>query len=611
MATIEDSNKLTIYKGNDTDYAFIPLDVNEGTYYDFANCIIHNDASMYMKNITYDSNLYKLIKHSIIDVSAIRDDTVDSSNYTISITDGTYNINGYLSNKMLTHIIKLYYIENFKYTLDVSQYTISNDENIDTSVRGNTYMFTITPQLTDDDIKNIEVGVPTQSGGGSGSEGGDTSSGETTDPNKKYNIIFNVNKNSSLTLERVGNTNNYKLTGTLVIKYRQSDDTIKNDKGTQIPINYKDPIISININNISYSFKISKINNGYNETTKLWEGEIELTTDEQGKIYTLIPGVTYYPIIGMSLNKDDISYFTYRGVHFDNYIGEGYFDVNDEKYYKFKLNSITASNSAKLNAYFLQPKLGWYTSWEKVVSEVMKTSNNIALNKKVSGIFIIISDNIILNNIQISQNTSPSQPSGNSVNNKFKVSSTAHNSIFTSDTDVELDGPPIFLYDENQKQSEIQDHKLDSSIFNETYFKYKSGNRFTAGSKEKNIINLNNYKLFMYKYADTINTHYCGTQLSSNTDLSLYADKGKIFNVVYEVWSVIQDFQSSINTPIKNGDGEYILKTMRPIDKLDPDNPTIKPFTTYTETVNLYKLYSFKLSKTDPSTGIYEYTYVD
>ena len=154
MATTKDSNKLTIYKGTDTDYAFIPLDVNEGTYYDFTNGIIKNDASVYMKNIKHDSDLYDLIKHSIIDVSAIRDDT----DPTISINDGTYNIDGYLANKMLTHIIKLYYIENFKYTLDVSQYTIENGENIDTSKRGNTYMFTITPKLEDNYIENITVG---------------------------------------------------------------------------------------------------------------------------------------------------------------------------------------------------------------------------------------------------------------------------------------------------------------------------------------------------------------------------------------------------------------------------------------------------------------------
>ena len=153
MATTKDSNKLTIYKGEDEDYAFIPLDVSESTYYDFTNSIIQNDASVYMKNIKPDSDLYDLIKHSIIDVSAIRDDT----DPTISINDGTYNINGYLANKMRTHIIKLYYIENFKYTLDVSQYTIENGENINALKRGNTYMFTITPKLEDDYIENITV----------------------------------------------------------------------------------------------------------------------------------------------------------------------------------------------------------------------------------------------------------------------------------------------------------------------------------------------------------------------------------------------------------------------------------------------------------------------
>ena len=106
-----------------------------------------------MKNIKQDSDLYNLINSSIINVSPIRDDT----DPTIRINNGTYNIDGYLANKMLTHIIKLYYIENFKYTLDVSQYTIENGENIDTSKRGNTYMFTITPKLEDNYIENITV----------------------------------------------------------------------------------------------------------------------------------------------------------------------------------------------------------------------------------------------------------------------------------------------------------------------------------------------------------------------------------------------------------------------------------------------------------------------
>ena len=153
MATTKDSNKLTIYEGENEDYAFIPLDVNEETHYDFTNSIIYNDASVYMKNIKQDSDLYNLINSSIINVSPIRDDT----DPTISINNGTYNIDGYLANKMLTHIIKLYYIENFQYTLDVSQYTIENGENINALKRGNTYMFTITPKLENNYIENITV----------------------------------------------------------------------------------------------------------------------------------------------------------------------------------------------------------------------------------------------------------------------------------------------------------------------------------------------------------------------------------------------------------------------------------------------------------------------
>lgn len=235
MTTIKDSNKLTIYKGKPEDYAFIPLTVTEDSSYNFTNGIIYNDASVYMKNITLGTDLYNLIKDKLMDASApaIRYNKEDPQNSTISINEGTYNINGYLSNKMLTHIIKLYYIENFKYTLDVSQYTIENGANIDTLTRGDTYMFTITPELTDDAIKNIVVDsqTPPVSGGGSGS-GGDTSSGETEDPNKKYDIIFSVDENQTLSLTRTGSTNEYKLGGTLIIKYKQSDESIKNDVGT-------------------------------------------------------------------------------------------------------------------------------------------------------------------------------------------------------------------------------------------------------------------------------------------------------------------------------------------------------------------------------------------
>lgn len=201
METTKDSNKLTIYKGGDEDYAFIPLDISENTHYDFTNSIIYNDGSTYIKNITSDSELYKLVKDKLLDASApaIRDEQEDPKNHTISINDGTYNINEYLDNKMLTHIIKLYYIENFKYTLDVSQYTAGDDENTNVVKRGNTYMFTIIPELTTD-VSVLEAS-------------------QSEDPNKKYDIKFSVDRNQTLTLTRIGATNNYILGGTLVIKY--------------------------------------------------------------------------------------------------------------------------------------------------------------------------------------------------------------------------------------------------------------------------------------------------------------------------------------------------------------------------------------------------------
>ena len=151
MATTENnSGKLTIYTGGDEDYAFIPLDVSEDTSYGFANYIITNDACTYVKKIKQDSSLYNLVKNNIIDTSAIRDDT-------ITITDNeNYMINGYLDNYMLNHVINLYYIENFKYTLDVSQYTIENNENLTVQGRGSNYMFTITPKLKYDS-SNITV----------------------------------------------------------------------------------------------------------------------------------------------------------------------------------------------------------------------------------------------------------------------------------------------------------------------------------------------------------------------------------------------------------------------------------------------------------------------
>lgn len=625
MTTNEDSNKLIIYKGKLEEYAFIPLTFKEAPSYDFANSIICNDGSTYIKNITADSSLYNFIKDKIMDAAApaIR----DKNNPTISITSGTYNINGYLNNDMLTHIITLYYIENFKYTLDTSQYVTGDDENISTVQRGDTYMFTITPELTQKDIDNIEVREASESGGGesgggSGSGGGDTSSGETEDTNKKYDIKFSVDGNQTLTLTRIGATNNYKLGGTLVINYEQSDNSIKGDVGT---------ISTITNNNSNYAFPIylgtalrpcviQKID-GYNTTSNLWEGEININLDEmtQPITYTsLRPGSTISCELHMNISKD-VPIFSKHGSRLNSYVADTKYGKDNFGLYKFKLNNISVPNTSI--AYFLQSTLRCYETWKETVNMVMSTSN--LLNNKVSGIFIIITDGVILNKTNtISSKIQSTTPSFAST--KFKVPSTTHNSIFTSpvsNNTVELDGPPIFLYDENKKQTEITSCKTGNDIFNERYFKHNSGNKFSVSTDgNKNIINLDNdnYKAYMYEFTNNLDKHYCGTRLS-NADLSAY--EGRIFNVVCEVWSYTINFVPSINTPIKNKNDEYILTAVSPsynlnqkIDRIDWETGgsggggTTKPASkTYTETVIQYNLYSFKLSKNDPTTGVYTF----
>lgn len=614
METTKDSNKLTIYKGKSEEYAFIPLDVSEKTYYNFTNGIIYNDGSTYIKNITADTSLYNFIKAKIMDASAIRDPD------TISITNGTYNINGYLSNNMLTHNIKLYYIENFKYTLDTSQYTKGDDENTNVVNRGNTYMFTIIPKLTKD-VSVLEASQkPVEPGGGSGSGGGDTSSGETEDPNKKYDIVFSVDGNQTLSLTRVGTTNNYKLGGTLVIKYNQSDNSIKGDVGTISTITNNNSIYTfvIYLGSVSQPCVIQRID-GYNTTSKLWEGKININLDEMIPqiTYTLLsPGSIISCELRMNISKD-VPIFSKHGSRLNSYIVENGNSYGKDNFglYKFKLNNIVMPNKA----YFLQSTLRCYETWKETVNMVMSTSN--LLNNKVSGIFIIITDGVILNKTNtISSKIQSTTPSFAST--KFKVSSTTHNSIFTSpvsNNTVELDGPPIFLYDENKKQTEITSCETDNNIFNEErYFKYNSGYKFSVGTNgKKNIINLdyNGYKSYMYEFTNNLDKHYCGTRLS-NADLSAY--EGKIFNVVCEVWGYKINFQPSINTPIKNKDGEYVLTAISPsynlnqkIDRIDWETgggTTIKPASkTYTETVTQYNLYSFKLSKSDPTTGVYTF----
>ena len=574
MATTKDSNKLTIYKGGDEDYAFIPLDISENTHYDFTNSIIYNDGSTYIKNITSDSELYKLVKDKLLDASApaIRDKQEDPKNPTISINDGTYNINGYLDNKMLTHIIKLYYIENFKYTLDVSQYNAGDDENINVVKRGNTYMFTIIPKLTTD-VSVLEAS-------------------QSEDPNKKYDIKFSVDRNQTLTLTRIGATNNYILGGTLVIKYDQSDNSIKGDYGT---------ISTITNNNNTYTFliylgsvyqqcTIQKID-GYNTLSNLWEGKININLDETAITYTnLKPGTTTSCELHMKISKD-VPIFSKHGSRLNLYVAQGSDGMDDSSLYKFKINNIFIPNKATVKAYFIQSTLGYYGTWTRTVTMVMNP-NDLVQQQKVSGIFIIITDDNNYESIPdyaiISNKTYYGDPN-QQFNDIFKQGSTDHNKIFTSpinNGNPKLDGPPIFLYDENNKQTKIDQCETDNNIFNdeEKYFKYNSGKEFTVSiGHEKNIINLNKYKHLMYEYINIPPNHYCDTQLT-NADLSAYEGESKTFNVVYEVWTRTEGGST--------------------IDSVNQKNK-------YTDKVTMYKLYSFKLSKTDSTTGVYEYTFTD
>lgn len=615
------TNKLTIYKGNQEEYAFIPLDISEDTYYDFTNDIIRNDGSTYIKNIPSDTDLYKLVKDNIIVASAIRDPG------TISIINGTYNINGYLSNNMLTHKIKLYYIENFKYTLDASQYTTGDDENTNVIKRGNNYMFTITPKLTRDVsvLKEPQI-QPEPGGGGSGSGGGGTGPGETEDPNKKYDIVFSVDEYQTLSLTQVGTTNNYKLGGTLVIKYNQSDNSIKGDVGTISTTNNYYSFF-IYLDNEQTTCTIQKID-GYNTASNLWEGEININLDEKNLSYTLRPGSTISCELHMKISKD-VPIFSKHGSRLKSYDAQNSQGMDNLGLYKFTINNISVPKADTAKAYFLQSLIGQYGTWNRTALNVMNVNNQFG--SRTSGIFIIVSDGKYLNYANISSKITSNVP--NYLVGDFKLATTGHNSIFTSplnnNTTVVLDGPPIFLYDESNKQTKIdkaKGYETDNNIFDESYFKYKSGKKFpvpASTERKKNIINLNNYKYLMYEQSSLKQNHYCGTQLT-NADLSDY--EGKTFNVVYEVWTYKQN--SDFQPAIKNKDGEYVLTAVSPsqnlnqkIDRIDWETgggggTTIKPVnTTYTATVTQYKLYSFKLPKTDSTTdlttGVYEYTFED
>lgn len=216
IITKEDSDKLIIYRGEDTDYAYIPInfDITENTTY--AKQIINNDSISYLKKIVNNTQLHTKVEKQIN--SALSNEIGDS----IKI-DGTHNIYNNLSSQMLEKLINLYYIENFTYVLDQDE-TVNEDTN-EVTTRGSKYMFTITP--SDFKYNEISIEYDDNSSGGSGD---DTSSGDSTDDNTKtYNINISASSKNPFTLEAIGTSTTYKLKGTLTITYKQSDETIKND----------------------------------------------------------------------------------------------------------------------------------------------------------------------------------------------------------------------------------------------------------------------------------------------------------------------------------------------------------------------------------------------
>ena len=127
----------------------------------------------------------------------------------------------------------------------------------------------------------------------------------------------------------------------------------------------------------------------------------------------------------------------------------------------------------------------------------------------------------------------------------------------------------------------------------------------------------------MYEYINIPPDHYCDTQLT-NADLSAYEGETKTFNVVYEVWTREESLLYTMNAPEKNSNDDLVLMDNRPSYELNNGIDTndwgteggstidsVNQKNKYTDRVTMYKLYSFKLSKTDSTTGVYEYTFTD
>ena len=77
----------------------------------------------------------------------------------------------------------------------------------------------------------------------------ETTRSEETSEEQSVDITPSVDENQTLSLVRQGATNNYKLGGTLVIKYKQSDNSIKGDTGVNKVTTILNPILNIKISN--------------------------------------------------------------------------------------------------------------------------------------------------------------------------------------------------------------------------------------------------------------------------------------------------------------------------------------------------------------------------
>ena len=592
---MDETNKknLTIYKGSDNDYAYIPLEFTYDYYSNYAKNIINNDGNPYLKKINNNTTLSTEVKKQL--------------NYALNNTDDTNTVNqddtNNLKINMINALINLYYIENFTYVLDQDSYQ-SEDSNTPTN-RDN-YMFTINPTGITYDIENIKISEDDQDSGDSST---DTSTDTSTD-NKTYNLIIDVpSTQQNFTLVQVGNTNTFKLNGNLIITYNQSDDTIKNDTATISNPSSSPSMFTfiIQIGSKYNTFEISQITNGYNTATNTWYNyrNIDLS-DFIDKTYELTPDTQVSCNVQINIDKVNNPLFTKHGSKLINYTSKsgGY----------FQLSNITVPNIIqKHTVYFIQGNIsnGYYSTWSNIISNV-NTANRITINtqRSTSNIYIIMtppgqSINASINLYSSSNSVLSTLYTIKSINKDYR-------SIFadTNTTDGTTEAP-IFIYDADKAQTKVTSYIAEDNTVFDSYFTYSSNKKFTYNSSVKrNIVNIAKYYDIIYKYSNSKINHYCeDSPLTENDDLSQYI--GYTFNVMIEKFNsnkntiVSSDKNYEINDTLKqysNDISEYQLQNK--YDKIDTGTTTV-----YSESLYMYKLYSFKLSKTgDSNTGVYTYT---